>query len=130
MRTKIGLLSIAGFLSLVVAAEAASPFDGTYQVYSAAKVNATFTAGRGDMGFCPDRRPSPFTVVDGRAQYTTETGSKMEATVASNGVFQMRFVNADGSGPLVSDGMIDDNGIIRVRQKGNSCSYDFVWQKQ
>jgi hypothetical protein len=26
-------------------------------------------------------------------------------------------------------GSIDGNGTARVRQRGGSCSYDFVWQK-
>lgn len=129
MRMKIGLPAIAGIFGLLAAAEAASPFDGTYQFSSSTKVNQAFE-NKGAMGFCPDRRPGPFTVVDGQAQYTTETGSKLAAAVGPNGVFQMRFVNPDGSGPLVIDGAIDNNGIVRVRQKGNSCSYDFVWQKQ
>jgi hypothetical protein len=27
-------------------------------------------------------------------------------------------------------GNIDGSGTVRARQIGNSCSYDFVWQKQ
>jgi hypothetical protein len=129
MRTQIGLLSIAGFLGLLAAAEAALPFDGIYQFYSAAKVSETSVRKR-DMGVCPDRQPSPLVVVDGLARYTTETGRNLEGQVAQNGVFEMRFINPDGTAPMHVVGTIDGNDIVRVRQKGNSCSYDFVWQKQ
>src|SRR5215212_8904768 len=97
MWTQIGLLSIAGFLGLVTISEAATPFEGTYQLASSTKVVETFMDRGGNMGFCEDRRPSVFTVVDGRAQYTTETGVKLEAPVESNGQFEMRYVSASGS---------------------------------
>jgi hypothetical protein len=130
MRTKTGLLSIAGFLGLVVAAEAASPFDGTYQVSSSTKVNQTFLSRGGDMGYCPDRRPGPFTVVDGVARYSTQSGDNLVAPVAPNGQFEMRHVDSDGSSPLRVLGEINVDRRVYVRQMGNSCSYDFVWQKQ
>jgi hypothetical protein len=82
------------------------------------------------MGFCPDRRPSPLTVMDGRVRYTTDTGINLEASVEPNGQFEIRFVAADGSSPLRALGAIDGSLTVRVRQMGNSCSYDFVWQKQ
>ena len=130
MRKAIGLLSIAGILGLIAAAEAASPFDGNYQVASSAKVNQTFVSRAGDMGQCPDRTPGPFTVVDGLARYTTQTGINLAAPVAPNGQFEMRFVDADGTSPLRALGAIDGNGRVSVRQMGNQCAYDFVWQKQ
>jgi len=129
MRIEIGMLSIAGLLGFLAAAEAASPFDGTYQVSSAAKVTPTYVGRHGDMGVCPDRRPSPFTIVDGLARYTTESGDTLAAQVAPNGQFEMRFVEADGTGPLRVLGAIDASGKVYVRQMGNSCSYDFIWQK-
>jgi hypothetical protein len=130
MRTRIGLLSIVGLFGLLAAAQAASPFDGTYQLYSATKVNETFVSRGGDMGFCPERRPGAFSVTDGQARYTTETGRNLDAPVAPNGGFEARSVDPDGSGAIRVAGTIDGNGTVRARQIGNSCSYDFVWQKQ
>ena len=130
MRTQIGLLSLAAFLGWVTISEAASLFDGNYQLTSSTKVVQTFLNRGGQMGFCPDRQPSPLTIMDGRAQYTTETGVKLEAPVEPNGQFEMRHVAAGGSGTLRALGTIDGNFTVRMRQMGNSCSYDFVWQKQ
>jgi hypothetical protein len=130
MRTQIGFLSIAGLFGLLAVAEAASPFDGTYQVYSSAKVVETFIDRGGNTGFCPDRNPGQFTVIDGRARYTTDSGRNLEAPVEPNGQFEMRFAEADGSNVLRVLGAIDGNGTVRVRQMGNSCSYDFIWKKQ
>jgi|SRR3954449_9385414 len=130
MRTQIGLLSIAGFFGMLTAAQAAGSFDGTYQFYSSTKVSETFET-KGAMGFCPDRQAGPFTIAQDQVQYATETGRNMKGgQVGSNGVFEMRFVEPDGSSPIHIVGTIDGNGIVRVRQKGNSCSYDFVWRKQ
>ena len=130
MKTRTGLLSIAGLLGLVVAAEAASPFDGTYQVVSATKVNQTHMNKGGDIGYCQDRTPGPFTIADGVARYTTQSGDTLVAQVAPNGEFEMHYVEADGSGALRALGEIGDTQRVYVRQMGNSCSYDFVWQKQ
>jgi hypothetical protein len=130
MRMRMGLLSIIGLLGLLAAAEAASPFDGNYQLYSSTKANETFVSRGGTMGFCPDRRPGPFTVVEGRARYTTETGRNLEVPVGPNGGFETSSVDTDGSSPIRLTGVIDVNGTVRARQIGNSCSYDFVWQKQ
>jgi hypothetical protein len=135
MHKKIGLLSIAGVLGLFATAEAASPFDGTYQLASSVKVNQTFVDKGGGMGSCPDRTPSAFTVVDGLARYTTQTGDNLAAQVAPNGEFEMRHVERGGSGPQTGGplrvlGQISANGSVYVRQMGNSCSYDFVWRKQ
>ena len=98
MKTRTGLLSIAGLLGLVVAAEATSPFDGTYQVISATKVNQTHMNKGGDIGYCQDRTPGPFTIADGVARYTTQSGDTLVAQVAPNGEFEMHYVEADGSG--------------------------------
>jgi hypothetical protein len=129
MRKRIGLLSIAAFLGLFAAAEAASPFDGTYQVASATKVTQTYVSRGGDMGQCPDRRPGPFTVANGSANYTTETGDTISGRVPPNGQFEMRVVSTKGSGALKVMAAIEANGKAYVRQMGNSCTYDFVWQK-
>jgi hypothetical protein len=121
---------MAGFLGLLAAAEAASPFDGSYQLYSSTRVNQTFVSHGGDMGYCPERRPSPLIVAEGRARYTTETGRHIEASLAPNGGFETRSADVDGTGALRVVGAIDGSGTVRVRQVGNACSYDFVWQKQ
>src|SRR4051812_18466861 len=114
MRAQIGLLSIAGFFGLFAAAEAVGPFEGTYQVYSSAKVTESFVT-KGAMGYCQDRQPSPFTVAQGRAAYTTETGRKLEAPVGPNGAFEMRFVEASGGSPIRVLGTIDGSGTVRAR---------------
>src|SRR3954463_7535788 len=99
MRKWIGLLSIAGFLGVIAAAEAASSFNGTYQVSSATKVNKTFMSpGAGTMGQCPDRKPGAFTVANGMAGYTTETGVTLSGRVSPNGQFEMQVVQGGGSG--------------------------------
>jgi len=67
--------------------------------------------------------------VDGLARYATGSGDNLAAQVAPNGQFEMRFVEADGSGPLRVLGGIDATGKAYARQMGNSCAYDFVWQK-
>ena len=129
MRTLIGLMSIAGFLGLLAAAEAASPFDGTYQVASASKVSETYISRAGATGMCQDRSPGTLTVVDGVARYTTQSGDTLAAQVDANGQFEMRHVDPDGSGALRVLGAISPNGRVSARQMGNSCAYDFVWQK-
>src|SRR3954451_22624376 len=130
MRMRIGLLSVAGILGLLAAAQAAGPFDGTYQFASSKKVSETFE-NKGAMGVCPDRQAGPLTVVDGVAQYATETGRDMKGgRVGPNGAFEMSFVQPDGSSSIHVVGAIDRKGTAHARQKGNSCSYDFIWQKQ
>src|ERR1700724_1369969 len=69
MRRQIGLLSIAGFLGLLGAADAqtlsaftAGPaFDGTYQAVASAKVNPMSIEQKGNMVPCPDRMPGALT---------------------------------------------------------------------
>ena len=130
MLKRIGLLSVAGFVALLAPAEAASPFDGTYQVASATKVSQTYVDRGGSTGFCPDRTPGVLTVVDGLARYTTQSGDNLAAQVAPNGQFEMRHVEADGTAPLRVLGQISGDGKAYARQMGNQCAYDFVWQKQ
>jgi len=129
MRIYTGLLSIVGFVGLLATAQAASPFDGSYQFYSGEPVSET-AVRKGDMSVCPDRQPSPLVIVDGLARYTTETGRNLEGQVVQNGMFEMRFINPDGTAPIHVVGQIDGGGIVHARQKGNACSYDFVWQKR
>ena len=81
------------------------------------------------MGYCQDRMPGPFTVMDGLARYTTHSGDNLAAQVSPNGQFEMRHVDPDGSGALRVLGAIFPNGRVSARQMGNSCAYDFVWQK-
>jgi hypothetical protein len=130
MRKWIGLPSMNGFFGLLVAAQAASPFDGTYQLSSSKKVTETFYDKGGSMSVCPDRKPGPLTIANGRAKYTTETGNTLETRVQANSQFEMRYVACDGSNPLRAMGAVDRNGTVNVRQMGNLCSYDFMWQKQ
>jgi len=139
----VAALNIVGFLALFTAANAQSPpsgagsaFDGTYQVVSATSVNATYTDRNGRMGQCPNRKPGPLHIANGKARYTNATGYKLKGTVGPQGELAMDLVapsnsNNAGSQPLnVSvSGQIDSAGTARIRQTGSSCSYDFVWQK-
>jgi len=113
-----------------MSAEAQTRFDGTYQLSYSSKVNDTFMSRNGVVGSCQERRPSPLIVADGMVSYTTETGRNVAGRVRPNGDFEFGFVAPDGSGSLRVGGIIGSNGTVRVRQLGNSCSYDFVWQKQ
>jgi hypothetical protein len=140
MRGAIGLLGIAGFVGVVAVAYAQaqgpSPFDGTYRAVATANVNATYTDRNGRTGPCPNRRPGPLHIQNGRVRYTTATGYKIRGTVDPQGMLQLNLVappnssNA-GSSPLnlSVSGSIDSTGAARVRQTSNSCSYDFTWQR-
>jgi hypothetical protein len=142
MRRQLGLLCLVGFFGLLAAANAQTPssstagasFDGTYRFVSSAKVNATFVTRGGHLGQCPERAAGPLTVVRGRARYTSATGRQLKGTVGPQGELAMRLLALPGSNgyrpiELIVSGSIDGTGTIRARQKGNSCSYDFVWQK-
>jgi hypothetical protein len=111
-------------------AAAESPFDGTYRLVSATRVNDTFMNRGGDTGYCTDRTAGPLTIMQWQARYTTETGRDLTGPVGRRGEIDMRFVAPDGSASLYITGAIDGTGIARVRQRGNRCSYDFTWQKQ
>jgi hypothetical protein len=135
------LLGIAGFLGSLTAANAqtsasAGAFDGTYALVSSAKVNQTYTARSGQFGQCPDRSAGPLRIVGGRARYTSATGNRLRGTVGPQGQLQMGSISPPNSGggyrPVEVDvrGSVDAGGTARARQIGNSCSYDFVWQKQ
>src|SRR6266513_24951 len=104
MRRRIGLLSIAGCLSLVAAADAqtpsstaGAPFDGTYRFVSSAKVSKTYVDRGGQMGQCPDRRAGPLTIMRGQAKYTSATGRRLKGTVGPQGELAMRLIEPPGS---------------------------------
>jgi hypothetical protein len=87
------------------------------------------------MGQCPERRAGPLTIFGGQAHYTTATGRKLKGTVGSQGELAMRLVAPPSSGggyrpfEISVSGNLDGAGTVRARQKSNSCSYDFVWQR-
>jgi hypothetical protein len=142
MRRQIALLGIVGFFGLLGAAVAQTPssvpgasFDGTYRFVSSASVNKTYVTRGGHMGQCPDRRAGPLTIFGGQAHYTTATGRKLKGRVGSQGELAMRLVAPPSSGggyrpfEISVSGNVDGAGTARARQKSNSCSYDFTWQK-
>ena len=87
------------------------------------------------MGQCPNRRAGPLTIFGGQAHYTTATGRKLRGRVGPQGELAMRLVAPPSSGggirpfEISVSGNADGAGTVRARQKSNSCSYDFVWQK-
>jgi hypothetical protein len=87
------------------------------------------------MGQCPNRRAGPLTIFGGQAHYTTATGRKLRGRVGPQGELAMRLVGPPSSGggyrpfEISVSGNVDVAGRVRARQKSNSCSYDFVWQK-
>ena len=144
MGKRIGLLGVVGFFGLLATANAQTPsppaagasFDGTYRFVSSAKVNPTYTSRNGQMGFCPDRRPGPLHVANGRVRYTAATGYRLTGTVGPQGELAMRVLappNSSNAGSqpidIIVSGSIDSAGTARARQSSHSCSYDFVWQK-
>ncbi len=98
--------------------------------------NQTYTARSGQLGQCPNRRAGPLRIENGEARYTTSTGNKLRGTVGPQGELAMRILappNSGGSYRPVEvnvNGSVDNNGTVHARQMGNSCSYDFVWQKR
>ena len=90
-----------------------------------------YTAYNGQMGICPNRRPSQLHIVRDQAHYTTATGSRLAGTVGPQGELTMRSEMVGGSRParMQASGTIDANGTVHVHQKGSSCSYDYVWAK-
>jgi hypothetical protein len=144
MGKRIGLLGVVGFFGLLATANAQTPsppargasFDGTYRFVSSAKVSPTYTTRNGQMGFCPDRRPGPLHVANGRARYTAATGYRLTGTAGPQGELAMRVIappNSSNAGSrfidITANGQIDGAGMARARQLGGSCSYDFVWQR-
>ena len=139
MLKQIGLVWIVAFVALLAAADAQTPppstagaaFDGTYRLVSSARVNQTFMTRKAQVGQCPDRRPGPLTVMQGRARYKSATGYPLRGTVGPQGELAMRASGPGQSQPIVItlSGTIDSSGTVHARQVSNSCNYDFVWQK-
>jgi hypothetical protein len=142
MRRQIALLGIVGFFGLLGAAVAQTPsstgeasLDGTYRFVSSARVNNSYVTRGGHMGQCPNRRAGPLTIFGGQAHYTTATGRKLRGRVGPQGELAMRLVAPPSSGggirpfEISVSGNVDGAGTVHARQKSNSCSYDFVWQK-
>jgi hypothetical protein len=135
------IIAIFGFSAVALAqtpapSTAATAFDGTYAVVSSAKVNETYTERSGRLGQCPNRRPGPLHIVNDQARYTTATGDKLRGSVGPQGQLALRIITPPNSAgayrpvEINLSGNIDGSGTVRARQIGNSCSYDFVWQKQ
>jgi hypothetical protein len=85
------------------------------------------------MGFCPDRMPSALSVAQGQARYISATGRPWEGTVTPQGQLMMQpvqEVRGDTAFEMNVTGSIDPaTGAAYARQRSNSCSYDFVWQR-
>jgi hypothetical protein len=141
MRRSTGLVGVVGFFGLLAVANAQAPpattaFDGTYQFASSTRLNATYVDRNGRTGPCPDRRPGPLHIANGRVRYTTASGYKLRGTVGPQGELAMGLVapsNSSNAGSqalnLSVTGNIDSAGTARIRESGHSCSYDFVWQR-
>jgi len=139
MRKQIGLLSIVGFFGLLGTANAQTlsassaglAFDGTYRPVASAKVNQMYIEQKGNMLPCPERMPGPLTIVQGQARYTDASGDPVDGTVGPQGELAMGVAEPGGARAmeLAVRGSIAANGTVHARQEGNSCSYDFVWQK-
>lgn len=137
MRRQIVVLSVVGFLGSAAYAQAQSPagrFDGTYQPVSSKKVSDTYVTSKGMMGTCPDRTPGALTIRNNRVEYVSETGRRLEGTVNSQGQLVMKGIEqiiTDGTPVRMNvDGTVDGTGTAHVRQLGNSCSYDFIFQRR
>jgi hypothetical protein len=90
-----------------------------------------YATNKGDSAPCPDRRPGPLMIAAGAARYTAESGYDVLGAVGPHGELALKVGAAGDSRPLELDaiGGIDANGKAHARQRGPSCSYDFVWQK-
>ncbi len=143
MRKSISLLSAIGSFGWLVAANAQTPppaastrFDGDYAFVSSAKVNQSYTTRGGRLFQCPELSAGPLTVSQGRASYTTATGHQLTGTVGPQGQLAMGSMAAPSSGggyrPVETNvsGSVSANGYARARQMGNSCSYEFLWQRE
>ena len=84
------------------------------------------------MGTCPEMQPGALSISQGQVLYATPTGRQLTGAVTAQGIFEIRVAEPGGSRPLEMDvnGVIDGTGVVRARQRGNSCSYDLVWQKR
>lgn len=145
-----GLLWTVGFfgvLSTAHAQTAPSPaantrFDGTYKFVSATKLTETYTTTRSNrVGRCGEYTGRTLTIENGQPRYPglgRLTAAGFEGTVGPQGELTMRLASTPatrgaGASPGVEitiNGRIDNNGTIRARQMGYSCSYDVIWQKE
>jgi hypothetical protein len=142
MRRQLGLVGIIGFFGLhaVAVAQAQSPppvtaravFDGTYQVVSSTRVNQTYVQRGGMTGFCPEATPGALVIAQNRISYTTESGRRLDGIVGPAGEIDMRYAVPTTFQPTRINvfGRVDTTGTVRLRQEGNSCSYDLIWQKR
>lgn len=139
MRRQITLLAVIGWCGLHAAALAQAPpvtgtgrFNGTYQVVASTRVNQSFVQRGGAMGFCPEATPGPLTIAQNRLSYTTESGRRLDGTVGANGAIEIQYSAPTTYQPIRVNvhGFVDGSGNVRVRQEGNSCSYDIIWQKR
>jgi hypothetical protein len=111
-----------------------SQFDGTYAFVSSMKMNEAYMTMRTEHLLpCPNRQvPSSLIIFNGQARLLAFGG-----TVGPSGELEMRrdpepLGRAAGAFPgieVIMDGRIDGKGIVRVRQVGNNCGYDLIWQK-
>ena len=144
MRKSITLLSAIGSFGWIVAGNAQTPpaaiaaaaLDGTYAFVSATQVNRSYTTRGGRLFQCPELKAGPLTIAQGRASYTTDTGHQLTGTVGPQGQLSLGSVQPPSSGggyrPVETNvsGSVAANGYARARQMGNSCSYDFLWQRE
>ena len=128
----LGVIVLLSAQAAIVGAQTAASFDGTYAFVSAAKLSQTYVTRSGDMGFCPESAPGPLYVSQGRAWYVSSSGRNLVGTLGQQGQFVIQVIEPRDSRPFEMDvnGRIDPTGRAYARQRGNSCSYDLVWQKQ
>ena len=128
------LLALAGCFAISVELKAQVPPspDGTYALVGATKLNSTYVSRNGDMGFCPESTPGTLSISRGQVWYVSSSGRQLIGSVSPNGEIVIRVVEARDSRPFEMDvyGVVDATGMVRARQRGNSCSYDLVWRKQ
>jgi hypothetical protein len=144
VQKRIGWLWVVAVLGFSAAAIAQTPppstggtrFDGRYAFFSSTKLNETYTTRSGQMGQCADRIAGPLTIMKGQARYSGSgrmRSREFEGTVGSQGELAMR-ANVPAAGDSIIEltlyGRIDGKGTVTARQRGASCSYDFVWKKE
>jgi hypothetical protein len=140
MPCRTEVTSIIGSFAMLIAANTqavsqtsgASPFDGAYTLVSSTSLVQTSVTRSGDMGTCPEMKPGMLNISEGQVSYVTPSGRQLAGAVTAQGIFEIRVMEPGGSRPLEMDvnGVVDGSGVVRARQRGNSCSYDLVWQKR
>ena len=130
--TTLGLAGWLAAAATTAAAQSGPVFDGTYALVSSAKLAQTYVTRSGQTGFCPESTPGPLNISQGRVWYVSSSGRQLAGTLGQQGQFVIRVVEPRDSRPFEMDvnGTIDPAGRVHARQRGNSCSYDLVWQKQ